>query len=193
MSSRRLQGTSGSPWWSGTPTTGAKDPFCDWQGVGCDSSCVSACDVTTLDMYENNLAGTIPTTIGNLAALVSLDLSGNQLGGGIPSEIANCQNLQILTADGNDFDPGTIAPAELCALPNLTEYSTDCNGDYFVICSCCSDCGDQEPPSESPSNVTSETPSVTPSETPSETPSVIPTAVPSASSSSSSSAPLTTV
>ena len=147
MSSRRLQGTSGSTWFNGE-----SNEFCSWHGVGCESNCVSACDVTTLDMYDNNLGGTIPTQIGNLVALVSLDFSGNNLTGSIPEELGNLANLDILTIDGNDFDIGTTVPEEICDL-GLSQLITDCDNQYFVVCSCCTACGDQVAPSESPSFV----------------------------------------
>ena len=42
-----------------------------------------------LDLYTNQLTGSIPPEIGNLTNLIRLDLSDNQLSGIIPDEICN--------------------------------------------------------------------------------------------------------
>ena len=114
-------------------------------------------------MFDNNLGGTIPTTIGNLVALTSLELSGNNLTGSIPAELGNLANLNILTLGENDFDIGITVPEEICDL-GLSQFITDCDNQYFVVCSCCTDCGEQVAPSESPSFVP--TLSLIPSEIP---------------------------
>ena len=93
-------------------------------------------------MFDSNLAGTIPTQTGNLVALTSLELSGNNLTDSIPRELGNLANLQILTVDDNKFDTGTTVPQEICDL-GLSPFSTDCFDNYFVVCHCCNDCGDQ--------------------------------------------------
>jgi len=65
----------------------------------------------------NNLNGSIPANLGNLANLQGLYLWSNQLSGSIPAELGNLTNLQGLSLDDNQFS-GSI-PVELGNLTNL--------------------------------------------------------------------------
>uniref|UniRef100_A0A0D9W6F8 Protein kinase domain-containing protein n=1 Tax=Leersia perrieri TaxID=77586 RepID=A0A0D9W6F8_9ORYZ len=59
---------------------------------------------TTLDLSDNKLEGTIPSTLCDwIPFVVNLDLSGNQLTGALPSELANCRFLNSLKLSGNSF------------------------------------------------------------------------------------------
>ena len=78
-------------------------------------------DTDTLDLYVNQLTGSIPPEIGNLTNLTYLVLVGNQLTGEIPSEIGNLTNLIGLRLDNNQLT-GEI-PESIC---NLV-------GGYFMI------------------------------------------------------------
>ena len=46
-----------------------------------------------LDLYSNQLTGTIPVELGNLSNLQYLQLYSNQLTGTIPVELGNLSNL----------------------------------------------------------------------------------------------------
>lgn len=68
-------------------------------------------------MNSNNLAGTIPSEIGNLTNLSYLNLKENNLTGIIPAEIGNLINLSHLDFRSNKFT-GSI-PTEISNLINL--------------------------------------------------------------------------
>ena len=67
-----------------------------------------------MDLYNNQLTGSIPPEIGNLTNLVWLGLYDNQLTGGIPSEIGNLTNLTSLILSGNQLTGGI--PESICDL-----------------------------------------------------------------------------
>ena len=71
-------------------------------------------NTTELDLYNNQLTGSIPPEIGNLTNLTGLGLYDNQLTGGIPSEIGNLTNLTSLILSGNQLT-GEI-PESICDL-----------------------------------------------------------------------------
>lgn len=79
--------TGGSNW---TNNNGWLDePVYYWKGIVVENG-----RVVVIRLDENNLTGTIPSSIGNLTALTSLDLSENNLTGTIPNEIGNLVNLE---------------------------------------------------------------------------------------------------
>jgi hypothetical protein len=49
-------------------------------------------------LYDNNLTGPVPSTIGQLAALSHLSLYSNQLNGTIPMMIGELYSLKVLYA-----------------------------------------------------------------------------------------------
>jgi len=75
-------------------------------------------NTTELDLYNNQLTGSIPPEIGNLTNLTYLNLGNNQLTGSIPSEIGNLTNLTSLSLMINQLT-GSIPP-EIGNLTNLT-------------------------------------------------------------------------
>jgi Leucine-rich repeat (LRR) protein len=83
-----------------------------WYGVN-----VSSDRVISVSLYCNQLTGSIPPELGNLANLQTLDLAANKLTGSIPPELGNLANLQTLDLS---FDGliGSIPP-ELGNLANL--------------------------------------------------------------------------
>lgn len=103
--------TTGSSW---TNKTGwLTGPVSTWFGVTLTGSRVSA-----IDLSNNNLNGTIPTALGNIANLTSLSLGHNHLSGSIPTALSSLSNLNALVLGGNQLT-GTI-PAVLGNLSNLT-------------------------------------------------------------------------
>ena len=89
------------------------------EGVQCDSNgnVVVQGHVTSVGRNYNQLSGTIPSSLGNLANLQYLDLGINQLSGTIPSSLGNSGNLQYLDLRINQLS-GTI-PSSLGNLANL--------------------------------------------------------------------------
>jgi Leucine-rich repeat (LRR) protein len=54
-----------------------------------------------LELYNNQLNGPIPATIGNLLSLKAVDLSLNQLIGSIPASLAKLSSLELLYLNDN--------------------------------------------------------------------------------------------
>ena len=77
--------------------------------------------ISELDLIYNNLAGTLPTSIGNLTGITSLQLWGNNLNGSIPNSIGNLLNLTSLNLSTNHLS-GSI-PSTIGNLTNLWELS----------------------------------------------------------------------
>tara|TARA_R110002050_G_scaffold49752_6_gene115347 strand:- start:1556 stop:2731 length:1176 start_codon:yes stop_codon:yes gene_type:complete len=69
-----------------------------WFGVSCDAE---GSHVITLDLYENNLNGTLPSTISGLTALRHLHLWTNNLVGTIPSSLGQMSQLLHLYLNNN--------------------------------------------------------------------------------------------
>eukprot|EP01012_Entosiphon_sulcatum_P023029 TRINITY_DN2800_c0_g1_i1.p1 TRINITY_DN2800_c0_g1~~TRINITY_DN2800_c0_g1_i1.p1 ORF type:complete len:1230 (-),score=177.05 TRINITY_DN2800_c0_g1_i1:2773-6462(-) len=81
-------------------------PPCSFYGVVCDSG-----RPLTINLDGNNLTGTIPDSLGEIASLRIFHLSKNHLRGTIPRGIANLTDLGLLQINDNELE-GTI-PAEL--------------------------------------------------------------------------------
>lgn len=73
--------------------------------------------VTELVLDDNNLTGTLPARLGDLAHLERLVLNGNSIQGRIPPELGKLTRLTMLNLRGNDLE-GSI-PSELGALASL--------------------------------------------------------------------------
>jgi hypothetical protein len=73
--------------------------------------------VAELQLYYNELVGSLPAEIEKLTHLKSLYLDSNQLSGALPSELGNLTELEVARLGKNQFS-GTI-PAELANLQKL--------------------------------------------------------------------------
>jgi hypothetical protein len=104
--------TNHGGWLTGTP--------CNWYRVTCQTE-----HVTGLDLSTNQLSGSIPPGLGNLANLQELDVFSNQLSGSIPPELGNLANLFYLDLGSNQLS-GSIPP-ELGNLANLKWLYLDSN------------------------------------------------------------------
>ena len=105
------QSTNGAGWknqdgWLATLTP------CTWYGVACSEG-----HVTSLDLGNNQLNGTLPPLLGDLSAVVGLYLHGNELHGSIPPELGNLSALQDLFL-ANNLLSGAIPP-QLANPPGL--------------------------------------------------------------------------
>ena len=101
------------PYWS--RSTGWLDTTtpCSWDGVMCRDG-----HVTGLELFTNQLSGSIPSELGDLSHLTYLGLASNDLSGPIPPELGKLGNLNMLILYSNQLT-GDI-PVELGDLANLT-------------------------------------------------------------------------
>jgi len=97
--------TNGAAWststnWLSTTTVD------DWYGVW-----VLNGHVDKLQLWWNNLTGTIPTQIVNLTNLVDLSINNNAITGTLPDELGSLTKLEILNLNNNQFQgsiPSTL-------------------------------------------------------------------------------------
>ena len=110
-----LYNATGGANWTNNTNWLTTAPIGQWHGVTTDGNG----RVTNLDLNDNQLSGTIPTQLGNLANLEELLLTRNQLTGTIPAELGSLTSMEILALGGNQLT-GTI-PTWLGSLANLEE------------------------------------------------------------------------
>ncbi len=97
-------------------------PIRDWHGVDMDNGG----RVYRLQLFDNNLTGSLPGELGQLDRLTVLDLGQNgHLTGRIPPQLGNLANLQLLHLQFTDLT-GPIPP-ELGSLTKLTDLYFCCN------------------------------------------------------------------
>jgi Leucine-rich repeat (LRR) protein len=83
---------------------GARPGVKKWRGVGGvfqDDGCDEHKRVTSIDLSDSKLDGTLPPSLAALTALGSLDLSGNRLRGTIPADAA-CAWTRLASLDLSD-------------------------------------------------------------------------------------------
>lgn len=117
---RLYHSTNGKNWTNSTNWL-SDAPLDTWFGVWTNSSE----EVTGLDLKENNLAGAIPSEIGQLKDLVQLNLGINKLTGNIPTEISGLENTTHLYLHSNRLT-GNI-PSSIGQLRKLVEIGLDRN------------------------------------------------------------------
>ena len=89
--------TNGNQWTTSTNWC-SDEPINSWYGV---SGEYGGWQIYTIDLQENNLSGTLPSSIGDLTELHTLSLSNNNLNGALPETLGNCINLQYLSISQN--------------------------------------------------------------------------------------------
>ncbi|MCC7525228.1 MAG: leucine-rich repeat domain-containing protein [Chitinophagaceae bacterium] len=110
--------TNGGRW--ETKTNWLNGEVKDWFGVR-----VSNNRVVQLSLINNNLDGTLPSSLGNLTAITGIFLSKNNLRGNIPVSICNLPSLEILDLSNNQIR-GNI-PDEIGGLTKLKELRLEHN------------------------------------------------------------------
>ena len=104
--------TNGANWTRSTNWI-SSEPLGAWHGVFTDDNG----RVTHLTLGNNELTGSIPSSLGSLTNLQELRLDENQLTGSIPSSLGSLTNLQELDLTANQLT-GSI-PSSLGSLTNL--------------------------------------------------------------------------
>lgn len=87
---------------------------CTWFGVSCDAEGY----VTSINMYSNNVVGSMPSEMGALRYLTLFRLTSNSMSGSIPSEFGNLSSLATMDFSRNSF-VGTIPSHFFSTLPSL--------------------------------------------------------------------------
>ncbi|MXY98360.1 MAG: hypothetical protein F4Z29_11590 [Gemmatimonadetes bacterium] len=111
----RLYEATGGPEWTDDTNWLTDAPVGEWHGITADSKG----RVVKLDLYDNNLGGTIPMELGQLTYIEDLNFNSNGISGEIPATIGQLENLSILNLSNNDLSGGI--PASMGQLTNLTE------------------------------------------------------------------------
>ncbi len=106
-------GATGGPNWDDRENWHTPESIRNWEGVTTNRDGF----VTELSLWSNNLSGTLPPELGDLAHLRRLNLYGNQLTGPIPPALGRLRELTRLDLRHNRLN-GTI-PGELGALSRL--------------------------------------------------------------------------
>ncbi|MEM9546648.1 MAG: M12 family metallo-peptidase [Bacteroidota bacterium] len=155
--------TNGASWTNRTGwdigAAGTNCTPCSWYGITCDN----LENVIEIDLTNNNLVGTVPSTMEDLTKLRSIkllindltgifpdiwtdmtdlefiDLSNNQFTGSMPSSLGNLLKLNTLYIENNNLT-GALLP-EIGNLPNMDVYWAKGNdlsgcfpGTYLNLC-----------------------------------------------------------
>ncbi|MCG8605218.1 T9SS type A sorting domain-containing protein, partial [bacterium] len=107
-----LYNSTDGPNWTNNSNWLSDLPLPAWFGVTVEND-----RVTSLDLSRNNLAGPLPSSIGDMGGLKDVFLQGNKLTGPIPPEIGNLTNLFGLRLAANQLT-GSI-PSEVGNLASL--------------------------------------------------------------------------
>jgi len=111
-----LYDSTGGPNWADNTGWLANNDPCTWSGIDCADG-----HVIGINLLYNELIGTLPPELGNLAHLRVLGLWVNQLRGPIPAQLGNLHELAFLDLSINQLS-GSI-PDELGDLTKLSALS----------------------------------------------------------------------
>ena len=93
-----LYNATDGPNWTRSMNWLTENPISLWEGV-----VVVDDKVQSLNLYGNQLSGSIPATLGNLSSLRQLWLDSNRLAGTIPPELGHLNNINELSFWGNSL------------------------------------------------------------------------------------------
>ena len=117
-----LYNSAGGADWKSSANWKIDDSLDKWHGVKTKDGRVSK-----IELYENQLTGTIPSDIANLSGLTLLDLGANSLSGTIPSGLSSLSKLIFLFLDGNSLS-GTIPDLSSTNLGDLLLHNNQLSG-----------------------------------------------------------------
>jgi hypothetical protein len=104
--------STNGPHWSFSTNWLTTAPVSTWYGIT-----VTGSNVTEINLFFNDLSGTLPSSIGNLVQLQRLLISSNYISGAIPVSIGNLVNLEGLFLSSNQLT-GAI-PSSIVNLVHL--------------------------------------------------------------------------
>lgn len=99
------------PSWNCSRNT-ALVPICQWEGVQCINQ-----SVTSINLSDRNISGTISSSIGDLTSLKLVKLSGNFISGSIPDSFCYLHQLQsvyLCTTTSNNLGCPYLTYVPLC-------------------------------------------------------------------------------
>ncbi|ONM54444.1 putative LRR receptor-like serine/threonine-protein kinase [Zea mays] len=79
-----------------------------WDGVKCSNASGNTSRITSLDLSNSSLHGTISNDFTLLTALENLDLSYNKLSGSIPDSLPTLPSLRVLNVSGNQLSDESL-------------------------------------------------------------------------------------
>eukprot|EP00980_Cylindrotheca_fusiformis_P003871 scaffold858_cov123-Cylindrotheca_fusiformis.AAC.47 len=110
---------AGGNGWTKNDSWLSEDGVCEWFMRDWDlPHCNRDNEMTRLELWQDNLSGSIPSELGILTQLTYLSLRDNNLGGTIPSELGLLTNLVYLNFHVNSLSG--IIPNEYGSLSGLT-------------------------------------------------------------------------
>jgi hypothetical protein len=120
-------GTGGPDWTKSKGNWMSSTDPCDfsnngdfaWDGIGC----LGNLEVSSLDLHEYTLAGTLPSQLGLLTSLTNLALNGNSLQGTLPSQFGRLTLLEASFQVQQNRLTGPL-PSELGQLTRMTAFFT---------------------------------------------------------------------
>ncbi|MBN2430604.1 MAG: hypothetical protein JXQ27_03980 [Acidobacteria bacterium] len=123
--------TDGDHWTDNTHWLGAPGTECQWFGVTCDGT---GSFVKRVDLYDNNLQGSLPSELDKLTNLDFLNLSKNSLTGSIPVELCRLEHVYNLNLGQNQLS-GVIPPEifTMASLGYLNLEENDFSGEIPTI------------------------------------------------------------
>ncbi|MBS1662364.1 MAG: T9SS type A sorting domain-containing protein [Bacteroidetes bacterium] len=93
-----LYNSTNGPGWTNHTNWLTAEPVSKWYGITVVNG-----RVFNMILRNNRIIGALPSSLGNLSALVNIELQGNGLTGTIPSSLSNLSNLGNLNLSYNQF------------------------------------------------------------------------------------------
>jgi len=97
-----LYESTGGDRWHNNSGWGSSAPLNSWHGIATDGQG----RVIRVDLFQNNLRGQLPASIGQLDEVTYINVKFNYLTGTIPSSIGNMSSLKTLILAGRTYDVG---------------------------------------------------------------------------------------